>query len=70
VHSRNPTVDMHTYRFKLNETRIEICDVGGQKAERVRNILNFFGSWGAYYQDNSKKIFIKIFLFLPPLFPY
>uniref|UniRef100_A0A915EU59 Uncharacterized protein n=1 Tax=Ditylenchus dipsaci TaxID=166011 RepID=A0A915EU59_9BILA len=27
VHSRNPTVDMHTYRFKLNDTRIEICDV-------------------------------------------
>ncbi|KAI6177339.1 Guanine nucleotide-binding protein G(k) subunit alpha [Aphelenchoides bicaudatus] len=32
VHSRKPTVDMQTYRFKINNTRIEINDVGGQRS--------------------------------------
>lgn len=35
VHSRNPTVDMHQYRFRINQTRIEISDVGGQRSELV-----------------------------------
>ncbi|KAI1729036.1 g-protein alpha subunit domain-containing protein [Ditylenchus destructor] len=44
VHSRSPTVDMHTYRFKLNDTRIEICDVGGQRSELIK-IVDYLRHW-------------------------
>lgn len=34
-------MDMHTYRFKINETRIELCDVGGQRSELVGSLTVF-----------------------------
>lgn len=35
VFSRKPTENMHNYKFMINDTKIEIHDVGGQKSELV-----------------------------------
>ena len=44
VHSRKPTVDMQTYRFKVNNLRIEINDVGGQRSELMK-IIDYLSKW-------------------------
>lgn len=37
LHARDPTTGITDYRFSINNMRIMIHDIGGQKVERVRS---------------------------------
>ncbi|KAI6239156.1 Guanine nucleotide-binding protein G(k) subunit alpha [Aphelenchoides fujianensis] len=58
VHSRKPTTDMSTYRFKINNMRIEINDVGGQRSELVK-IVDYLSQW-SFHEGDPRSNFILL----------
>ncbi|KAI6215613.1 Guanine nucleotide-binding protein G(k) subunit alpha [Aphelenchoides besseyi] len=58
VHSRKPTTDMSTYRFKINNMRIEINDVGGQRSELVK-IVDYLSQW-SFTEGDPRSNFILL----------
>jgi GTPase SAR1 family protein len=59
VHSRNPTVDMHTYRFKINQTRVEIADVGGQRSELMK-IVDYLRHWSFGSTEGNRNFILLV----------
>lgn len=67
-HSRKPTTMMQNYRFKINDTRLIITDVGGEKQERMK-MLGHLQSWSYTASTNhfillvvSMSDFVSLFL--------
>uniref|UniRef100_A0AC35UD39 G-protein alpha subunit n=1 Tax=Rhabditophanes sp. KR3021 TaxID=114890 RepID=A0AC35UD39_9BILA len=59
VRCRNPTQDMHTYRFKIYDTNIEIYDVGGQKSERAK-VGEYLKYWANLGSPNAKNFILLV----------
>jgi hypothetical protein len=59
VNSRKPTVDMQTYRFKINNTRIEITDVGGQRSELLK-IVDYLRNWSFSVSDTRSNFILLV----------
>jgi hypothetical protein len=49
---------MQTYRFKINSTRIEITDVGGQPSELMK-IVDFLQNW-SFSANDTKSNFVLL----------
>jgi GTPase SAR1 family protein len=60
VHSRKPTVNMHNYKFMLNDTKIEIHDVGGQKSELVRMLKQKFMEQLMFNSAKNHRLFTQM----------
>uniref|UniRef100_A0A0N4Z2F5 G-protein alpha subunit n=1 Tax=Parastrongyloides trichosuri TaxID=131310 RepID=A0A0N4Z2F5_PARTI len=59
VRSRYPTQDMHTYRFKIYDTKLEINDIGGQRSERSK-IGEFVKHWSLQGNNDSKNFILLV----------
>lgn len=72
AHIRSTAVDVHQYRLKVHQMRIEITDVGGQRSEPVGAFAELQQEWvqNGIGMDNqsfrnwnpAKKIFPRLLL--------
>lgn len=50
---------MQSYRFKINSTRIEITDVGGQRSELVK-IVDYLRNWSFSASDTRSNFILLV----------
>ncbi|CAJ0943317.1 unnamed protein product, partial [Mesorhabditis belari] len=59
LHARDPTTGITDYRFSINEMKIMIHDIGGQKVERAKTV-NYINNWVSADRQNYRNFILYI----------
>ncbi|CAJ0580840.1 unnamed protein product, partial [Mesorhabditis spiculigera] len=59
LHARDPTTGITDYRFSINDMKVMIHDIGGQKVERAKTV-NYINNWVSADRQNYRNFILYV----------